>query len=664
MQTKTGQNCYYITTPIYYANGHPHLGNTYSTALADTLTRFHRYLGHEAFFLTGTDEHGDKVHQAAVQAGKSAQQFTDEVSEQFKDAWKELGLDYSRFIRTTEAEHKKVVRDILTKIHQQGDIYFGEYSGLYCVGCERFLTDKELEDGKCPDHKTVPQVVKEQNYFFRMSKYQSQLLKHIDENPDFIRPERYKNEVLAMLREPLEDLCISRPKTRLTWGIELPFDPNYVTYVWFDALINYLTGIGYPDGKDFKKFWPVAEHLIAKDIVKPHGVFWPTMLFAMGVPVYKHLNVHGYWVTPTGKMSKSLGNVVNPIEVKRRFGMDVFRYFVFREMAFGLDCAFSGDSLATRYNADLANNLGNFVSRSLAMVEKYRGGVAPKPGKTDQLDDEFKVQANTSVQAVLDHMSRMEINRALEAAWAFIDAGNVYIDRTKPWSIAKAEKTDPKAKERLDTVLYYQLEGMRVIASFLTAFMPETSAKVFKALGYDDAGIKAEQRVESSLEWGRLKPGAQVTKGEALFPRIEFEIEEVKPLKGKKMEASAEAGKTEAVQAPKSDGTSLISYDDFSKVELRVGQILEAIKIEKSDKLIKLQVDLGEAAPRQIVAGIGKHYAADTLVGRKVAVVANLKPAKLMGQESNGMILAASDDQGNLEIVAIPPGMTAGAKIK
>jgi methionyl-tRNA synthetase len=555
------------------------------------------------------------------------------------------------------------VRDFLQHIFDQGDIYFGEYSGLYCVGCERFLTDKELVDGLCPDHKTAPQEVREKNYFFRMSKYQDALLKHIDAQPDFIRPERYRNEVLAMLREPLEDLCISRPKARLTWGIELPFDANYVTYVWFDALINYLTGLDYPDDPKFKKFWSCAEHVIAKDIVKPHGVFWPTMLIAAGLPLYRHLNVHGYWVTPTGKMSKSVGNVVNPIEIKNEYGMDVFRHFVFREMAFGLDCTFSTEALEARYNADLANNLWNLVISSLAMVHRYRDGVVPKLEKEGELDAELHKLAEQTVTDVVGYVDRMEIHRALEAIWSLIAAGNVYVDRTKPWTLAKEESTDPAKHSELDAVLYCQLELLRIVAGLLTAFLPTTSERILTFLGYRGKSLAEQQTYAATKSWGGLKAGTTVEKGEVLFPRRDKkEIENSTQGEKKKMEGTAAAQAQPPTPAAES---GLISYDEFSKVVLQVGQIMSAERVEKSEKLLRLQVDVGEAGgARQIVAGIGKFYTPEELVGRKVAAVTNLKPAKLMGIVSNGMLLAASDDLGNLELVSVGAAMKPGSKIK
>jgi methionyl-tRNA synthetase len=664
---------YYVTTPIYYANGRPHIGNTYTTTIADFLTRYYKQQGYETFFLTGTDEHGDKVHQAAIKAGQTPQEFTDEVSEIFKRAWSELGLEYDRFIRTTDKQHKDVVQRLLQQIYDQGDIYFGEYGGNYCVGCERFLTDKELVDGKCPDHQTVPVFVKEKNYFFKMSKYQDRLIDFLTNvRPDFVRPERYRNEALAMLREPLEDLCISRPKARLTWGIELPFDTDYVTYVWFDALINYLSGIDYPNGDKFSRFWPVAEHLIAKDILKPHAIFWPTMLFAAGLEPFQHLNVHGYWVTPSGKMSKTVGNVVDPLAIKAEFGRDVYRYFVLREMVFGLDGTFSREALETRYSADLANNLGNLVSRMLAMVVKYRNSAVPEPSAYEAEEQGLKDLALSTATEIREFIRKMELNRAVERLWALIDATNVYIQRTAPWVLAKAEKSGG-GPERLSTVLYTQLESLRIIATILSPFMPDTAERILNAIGLSpDALTRADN-------WGELRPGTKISPVDQLFPRIERSSEDNNETKAMTEEAGPEpvrpptrapqqgatgtdAAQTGASANPNTD--NLISYDQFSQVQLRVGQILSAERVPKSDKLVKLSVDIGAQSPRQIVAGIGKHYAPEVLVGRKIVVVANLKPARLMGQTSEGMLLAASDDAGNLELISPGLVMPAGSVVK
>jgi len=605
-------------------------------------------LGRDTFFLTGTDEHGDKVQQAAEKQGKTPKQFTDEVSSKFESAWKELGLVPSRFIRTTDEDHRQNVQKILQKIYDQEDIYFGEYGGHYCTGCERFLTEKELVDEKCPDHQTKPEWVSEKNYFFKMSKYQDQLLAHIKDNPAFIRPERYRNEVLGLLREPLEDLCISRPTSRLSWGIPLPFDENYVTYVWFDALVNYLTGINYPDGEKALERWQNSEHLIGKDIVKPHGVFWPTMLLAAGVPLYKNLTVHGYWNTPSGKMSKSLGNAVDPLEVKKQVGMDVFRYFVLREMTFGLDGSYSGEALETRYNADLANNLGNLVSRTLSMVHKYRDGLVPECPKLSKESEQLKTNALSCFSEMGEFIEKREFHKAASRVWELVDLVNVYIDRSKPWALAKDEAN----AEKLNETLCCQLECIRIVAGSLIPFMPDTAPKILAFLG-----LKVEVKPEFFDSFEYLKPGAKVEKGEALFPRLEVSKEAVPEAK------IAEKTKTKGKKKVTEEKAGLIGFGDFQKIELTVGQVMEASKIEDADKLLKLQVDLGQDDRRQIVAGIAKHYQAEELVGRKVAVVSNLKPAKLRGEISEGMLLAASDDAGNLELVYPGDLIRVGGKI-
>jgi methionyl-tRNA synthetase len=505
---------YYVTTPIYYVNAEPHIGHAYTTVVADALARFHRLLGEESRFQTGTDEHGDKVLEAAAAAGLEVKEFADQVSAKFRRAWDDLDISYDVYLRTTDPAHVQVVQEILTRVYEAGDIYFGEYGGLYCFGCECFYLERDLLDGLCPDHKVAPTYIKEANYFFRMSKYQDWLIDQIQAHPDWIRPERYKNEMLAFLKEPLEDLCLSRPKSRMAWGISLPFDDRYVTYVWFDALINYLTGLQYPAGEAYQKFWP-AEHIIAKDILKPHAIYWPTMLKAMGVEPFRHLNVHGYWQMPTGKMSKSLGNVVEPQNLTARFGLDQVRYFFLREMVFGLDAHFSEAALTNRINADLANDLGNLFARSLGMAFKYRQGVVPAPQAPEALDQEVAAAVQAMAADFLRLFPGLEFGRALAGLWEYIGSLNRYIVETAPWELAKR----PDAAGRLDTVLYNLLEGLRWLAALLRPVMPRSALKMSDQLGLGPA--LWDQPLPQVLQWGRLTPGSRLQKGPPLFPRIE-----------------------------------------------------------------------------------------------------------------------------------------------
>jgi methionyl-tRNA synthetase len=506
---------YYITTPIYYVNAEPHLGHAYTTVVADALARFHRLLGEEVRFQTGTDEHGEKVLEAAREAGLPIREFVDRISGIFRQTWDALDISYDTFIRTTAPEHIRVVQDVLDRVYAAGDIYFGEYGGLYCFGCERFYLERELVAGRCPDHQVAPTALKEENYFFRMSRYQDWLIDYLKAHPHWLRPERYKNEVLAFLKEPLEDLCISRPRRRLDWGIPLPFDENYVTYVWFDALINYLTGLGYPEGADFPKFWPSVQHLIAKDILKPHGIYWPTMLKAAGLEPFQHLNVHGYWQMSQGKMSKSLGNVVEPRFLTALYGVDQVRYFFLREMVFGLDATFSEAALKARINADLANDLGNLLARSLGMAFKYRQGVVPAPVTAEAVDKEVAGQAREMAAEFLHYFPALEFAKALSSMWEFINHLNRYIVACAPWELAKP----PDAAGRLDTVLYHLLEGLRWIAALLRPVMPTSALKMSEQLGL---GLSLwDQPLPQTLTWGLLTPDTQLQKGPPLFPRLE-----------------------------------------------------------------------------------------------------------------------------------------------
>ncbi len=646
---------FYITTPIYYVNAKPHLGHAYTTIAADVARRFHRLKGVPTYFLTGTDEHGDKIDEAAKKENTSPQEYADKISALFKDLWPQLNISNDDFIRTTEPRHKTVVSRVLQEIYDRGEIYYSEYEGLYCVGCERFYQERELVDGLCPDHKKEPKRIRESNYFFKMSAYQNWLIDHINQNPNFIRPKQYRNEVLSFLKEPLEDLCISRPKTRLTWGITLPFDENYVTYVWFDALLNYVSALGYPDGDAYKTFWPYAQHIIAKDILKTHAIYWPTMMKAAGIPLFKSLNVHGFWNMGDSKMSKSLGNVANPLSLKEKYGVDAYRFFLIRDMVFGLDSNFSEEAIVQRINSDLANDLGNLFSRVIAMSLKYFDGTVPAWD-----DDEDKAHslslAVDAEEAIRDYLESMEVfafHKGLAAVFKFIGRMNKYVDETAPWDLAKDKKLEP----RLKTVMYNLLEGLRIVAGLISPVMPDTSKTMLKHLGFDDSAL--EITLADLQSWKSLKPGSPLSKVKALFPRID-----VKSAKEPASETPSAAAPVESVpSALKTPLKPEITFEDFSKIDLRTAKVIKAEAIPKADKLLKVTVDMGEGVERTLVAGISKFYTPEDLLGKQVIIVANLKPAKLMGQLSHGMILAATDDDG-LCTATFDRDFTPGSQVK
>lgn len=617
---------FYITTPIYYVNARPHLGHAYTTIVADVVSRFNTMRLAETFFLTGTDEHGDKVVRAAKKENLSPRAYVDTISGLFMDLWPDLNIRYDKFIRTTDPSHIAVVIQILQKIYDKGDIYFSEYEGLYCFGCERFYMERELVDGKCPDHETKPEIIKESNYFFKMGSYQDWLIDYIKNNPDFIRPKRYRNEVLAFLKEPLEDLCISRPKTRLKWGITLPFDKNYVTYVWFDALLNYVSALGYPDGELFNKFWPYAQHIVAKDILKPHGIYWPIMLKASGIPLFKHLNVHGYWNVDQSKMSKSLGNVVEPLQLKNVYGLDAFRFFLLRDMVFGLDSNFSEEAFVQRINSDLANDLGNLLSRVLAMTHKYFKGVVPEIDP--EIEKEFRLDlqsgASTAITEFEKAMETFAFHNAITAIWKYINQMNKHIDITAPWELAKKKSS----RMQLKAIIYDLLEGLRIISGLIYPIMPDTAKTMQKHLGMDPE--QPFYNLDRLKTWKTIKAGQVLPKSTTLFPRIN--INDVKK----------NLTKTFDLESTMPEIKPVITLETLAKVDLRVATVVHAEAIPRAKKLLKLEVDLGEK--RTIVAGISESYAPEELVGKQVIIVANLKPAKLMGVISDGMLLAAVDD--------------------